>query len=428
MALPFLDAMVPAMATARDGASPVLRFGTVYVPNGMIMKNFWPATEGAGFEITPILRPLEAFRSQMLVLGGLANREADPRAREGGGDHSRSGTSFLTGAHAKHTDGPDMGAGTSMDQVIAKQMAQQTQLQSLELTVGSNEWIGACEPGYACPYTRTICWSTPTTPLPTENDPRVVFERLFGDIGTTDAAVRLARMKRNRSILDALRGDLARFQSALGAGDRARLDEYLSAVRDVERRIQVAEAQADRELPLLEQPAGGIPPKFDEHAKLLLDLLVLALQSDLTRVFTFMMGYEGSDRSYPEIGVADGHHPLTHNMEPEPVEKVTRINTFHAQMFAYFVEKLHAAREGEGTLLDQSILMFAAGISNGNTHSHLDVPVVLVGGGNGQLKGGRYVRYPDIPVANLHLSILDRFGIAMDQFGDSTGRLSGVFS
>ena len=427
--LPLLDCMVPAFASIRNTpAKPTLRFGTVYVPNGVITKNFWPPSEGGEFEFMPILEPLRPFRDQMLVLGGLAHREANPKAREGGGDHSRSGTSFLTGAHARHTDGPDMGAGTSVDQLIGRELGQDTQLSSLELTLGSNEWIGACEPGYACPYTRTISWRTPTTPLPTENDPRVVFERLFGDIDTTDPATRLARTRKTRSVLDTLTEEVARFQRGLGSADRTKLTEYLEALRDVERRMQIAEDQADRELPVVEQPAGGVPANFDEHARLMFDLLVLGLQSDLTRVFTFMMGYEGSDRSYPEIGVPDGHHPLTHNIEPEPVAKVTKINTLHMQMFAHFLERLRSTPDGDGSLLDHSICLYGSGISNGNTHSHLDLPTLLLGGAGGRLKGGRYVRYSDLPMANLHLSLLDVFGLPVERFGDSTGRLDGVFN
>jgi hypothetical protein len=426
LALPFLDGMVPAFAAVqRSAAAARLRFGTVYVPAGVALKNFWPATTGKGFEFTPILEPLKPFRDNLVVLGGLANREADSKGNEGVGDHSRAGTSFLSGAHAKKTDGPDMRAGRTLDQVVADKYAKETQLPSMELTLGANEWIGSCDPGYACPYSRTISWRTETTPLPMENDPRVVFERLFGDVSSTDPATRLARIRENRSILDSLVEEVRAFQKGLGADDRGKLTQYTDAVRDIERRIQRAEEQNDRELLLVEKP-GAIPVRFDEHAKLLLDLQILAFQSDLTRVFTMMMGYEGSDRAYPEIGVPDGHHSLTHNIDPVPYEKVTRINTLHVQMLAYFVERLKNTPDGDGSLLDHTFLVYGSGISNGNTHSHVDVPVVVIGG-SGKVKGGHYVRYDDLPLANLHRNIFELFDVPLNgEWGDSTGRLAGV--
>jgi hypothetical protein len=427
LALPFLDGMVPAFASGRAAVikGGPLRFGTVYVPAGVALKNFWPATEGSDFEFTRILEPLRPFKDQMLVLGGLANREADPKGNEGVGDHSRAGTSFLSGAHAKKTDGPDMRAGTTLDQLLAEEFARETQLPSLELTLGSNEWIGSCDPGYACPYSRTISWKTPTTPLPMENDPRVVFERLFGDVASTDPASRLARIKENRSLLDSVLTEVRGFERGLGSGDRRKLDQYVDAVRDVERRIQRAEEQSGRELLLVDKPAG-VPVRFDEHAKLLLDLQVLAFQSDLTRVFTLMMGYEGSDRAYPEIGVSDGHHSLTHNIDPVPYEKVTKINVLHVQMLAYLLDRLRSTTDGDGTLLDRTMLVYGSGISNGNTHSHVDVPVVVLGSAGGRLKGGRYIRYNDLPLANLHRNIFEAFNMPITTWGDSTSRLDGV--
>lgn len=427
LALPFLDGMVPAFAAIRNSAaSPALRLGTVYVPAGVALKNFWPATTGRAFEFTPILEPLKPFKDSMVVLGGLSNREADPKGNEGVGDHSRAGTSFLSGAHAKKTDGPDMRAGTTLDQIVAEQYSKQTQLPSLELTLGANEWIGSCDPGYACPYTRTISWRTPTSPLPMENDPRVLFERMFGDVNSTDPAVRLARMKENRSLLDSLIEEVRGFQKGLGGGDRHKLGEYVDAVRDIERRIQRAEEQNDRELVHVDKP-GSIPVRFDEHAKLLLDLQLIAFQSDLTRVFTLMMGYEGSDRAYPEIGVPDGHHSLTHNIDAVPYGKVTKINTYHVQMLAYLLERMQATRDGDGSLLDHSVIVYGSGISNGNTHSHVDVPVVMIGGGGGRIKGGQYVHYPELPLSNLHRNIFDMFNIPLSgQWGDSTGRLDGI--
>ena len=427
MALPFLDGMVPAFAAARGAAAaPALRFGTMYVPAGVALKNFWPATSGRDFEFTPILEPLKPFKNQMVVLGGLSNREADSKGNEGVGDHSRAGTSFLSGAHAKKTDGPDMRAGTTLDQILAQKYASETQLPSLELTLGANEWIGSCDPGYACPYSRTISWRTPTSPLPMENDPRVVFERLFGDVTSTDPAVRLARMKENRSLLDSLVEEVKHFQKGLGSGDRSKMTEYVDAVRDIERRIQRAEEQNNRELVQVEKP-GAIPIRYDEHAKLLFDLQLLAFQSDLTRVFTMMMGYEGSDRAYPEIGVPDGHHSLTHNIDPVPYGKVTKINQYHVQMIAYFLERLRATPDGDGTLLDHSVLLYGSGISNGNTHSHVDVPVVMMGGGGGRIKGGQYLRFADLPMTNVHRNVFEMFNVPLNgEWGDSTSRLDGV--
>jgi hypothetical protein len=426
LALPFLEAMVPAFP-ARAAMTAPLRFGTAYVPAGLALKNFWPATERSDFEITRILEPFRQFRDQMIVVGGLNNSEADPKGSDGsGGDHSRTSGAFLTAAHPKRTEGPDMHVGISFDQVLAKHFAKQTQLASLELTLGNNAWIGACDPGYACPYSRTLAWSSPTTPLPTENDPRVIFERLFGDVASTDTAARVARMKENRSLLDSVTSELTRVERRLGSGDRQKLDQYLEAVRDIERRIQVQEQQKAREILAVDQP-GAVPERYDDHAKLIFDLQVLAFQTDLTRVFTIMMGYEGSDRPYPEIGVPDGHHSLTHNLDAVPYEKQTQINEFHARMFAYFVEKLRSVKEGEGTLLDNTVLIYGSGISNGNSHNHSSIPIVLMGGLGGKLKGGRYIRYNDVPFSNLLLTLGDKIGLPpMDRFGDSTGRVTDL--
>jgi hypothetical protein len=425
IALPFLDGMLPAFAAVKSSAS-ALRFGTMYVPAGVALKNFWPSTAGTDFELSPILEPLAPFRDRIAILGGLSNREADSKGNEGVGDHSRAGTSFLSGAHAKKTDGPDMRAGTTLDQILAQKYAAETQLPSMELTLGSNEWIGSCDPGYACPYSRTISWRTPTSPLPMENDPRVVFERLFGDVNSTDPAVRLARIKENRSILDSLVAEVNGFQRGLGSGDRHKLGDYVDAVRDIERRIQRAEEQNDREMVNVERP-GAIPVRYDDHAKLLFDLQLLAFQSDLTRVFTMMMGYEGSDRAYPEIGVPDGHHSLTHNIDPGPYAKVTKINRYHVEMMAYFLGRLQATPDGDGTLLDHVALVYGSGISNGNTHSHIDVPVVVTGGGGGRIKGGQYVRYDDLPLANLHRNLFEMFDVPLNsEWGDSTSRLAHV--
>ncbi len=427
-ALPLLDGMVPAFAAGRDSAAKSsIRFGTVYSPTGMNMKAWTPTTEGSGFELTRILQPLAPYRDQMTVLGGLCNPIADPRPGEGTGDHSRAAAAFLTCAHAKKTDGADMKLGISVDQIVAKEYAKYTQLPSLELTLGSNVQVGGCDPGYACPYSRTIAWRSPTTPLQMETDPRVVFERLFGDVNNTDPAERLKRMEKQRSILDSVLQEVSRFQKGLGAGDRGKMSEYLESIRDIERRIQRAEEQKDREFPLVEQPSGGIPARYDDHARLLFDMQAVALRADLTRVFTFMMHHEGSDRPYPEIGISEGHHPMTHNVtDPDIVEKVTKINIFMATLFAEFVQKLKETPDGDGSLLDHTILLYGSGISNANVHSHEGLPVALIGGGNGQLKGGRFLKYPNLPMANLHVTLLEKLGLPVDNFADSTGKLPNL--
>ena len=428
LALPLLDGMVPAFAAIRNTAArPTLRFGTVYSPTGMIMKAFRPTTVGADFEITRILEPLRPFRDQMLVIGNLNNPIANPRPGEGTGDHSRAGSSFLTCAHAKKTEGADIELGTSIDQVLAKEFGKYTQLPSLELSLSFNNMVGGCDPGYACPYTRTLSWSSATTPVPMETDPRAVFERLFGDVTSTNPAERQARRQQQRSLLDSVTEEVTRLRKKLGPSDGTKLTEYLESIRDIERRIQRAEEQNDRELAVVDQPTGGIPHRYDEHAKIMFDLQAVALRSDLTRVFTFMLNHDGSDRAYTEIGVSDAHHPLTHNIiDAESVEKVTKINVFMAQLFAEFIEKLRSTPDGDGTLLDHSIILYGSGLSNANVHSHDDLPIVLMGGGDGRVKGGRYARYETTRLANLYAALLNTMGVPAQQFGDSTGLLEGL--
>ena len=310
-----------------------------------------------------------------------------------------------------------------MDQILAQETGKQTQLASLELSMESGETAGACDTGYACPYTSTITWKSANTPLPTQNNPRVIFERLFGDTGTTDAKVRLARARQQRSILDSVTQEVAQLQGALPASDRTKLTEYLSAIRDVEQRIQMAEAQSDRELPLVDHPAG-IPSDWEEHMKLMIDLQVLAYQCDLTRVITFMVGREHSGMTYPQIGVPDAHHPISHYAgEVEKIEKVAKINAYHMRMFAYYLEKLKTTSDGDGTLLDHMTMMYGAGIADSNSHDPYDIPIVMAGKGTGLLKGGRHIRFKDVPLANLHLTLMDQFGIVMEKFGDSNGRV-----
>ncbi len=425
LALPLLDGMVPAYAALRKtAANPVRRLGAFYVPNGMEMRAWTPAGYGPGFELSPILRPLEPFRSQVNVLSGLADKVAVPRPGEGIGDHARASATFLTGVHVKKTEGLDIRAGVSMDQIAARALGAETQLASLELGVDSVETLGACDAGYSCAYTNTIAWRTATTPLPMENDPRAVFERLFGSTDSTDAAARLARIRQDRSVLDYVSDRAARLERTLGLGDRTKLEQYFDAVRDVERRIGMAEAQSDREIPRFDQPVG-IPDTFEAHSRLMFDLLVLAYQTDLTRVGTFMLSREVSGRAYPEIGVPDSHHGCSHHQnDPAKLEKLAKINTFHMQQFAYFLGRLQSTPDGDGTLLDHSMLIYGSGISDGNIHFHLDLPVVMAGGGGGTLKGGRHLRYAnDTPLTNLYVSVLGKLGVPVEQFGDSTGKL-----
>ncbi|MBI4464009.1 MAG: DUF1552 domain-containing protein [Acidobacteria bacterium] len=430
LALPLLDGMVPALAGAvGTAAKPAVRLSVVYVPNGIIMDKWTPAAEGTAFDLPPILEPLAPFRDRLLVLSGLAQNEGRARPGEAGGDHSCGCATFLTGVRPKQTEGADLHVGISADQIAAKELGKHTQLASLELGLDPNEVVGICESGFSCAYSNTLSWRTPTTPLPVENNPRAVFERLFGDSDSTDPAERLTRGREDRSLLDSAIRDAARLLAMLGPNDRAKLTEYLDAIRDVERRIQMAEEQASQELPMLDRPVG-IPATFEEHVKLLFDLQVLAYQCDMTRVITFYMGREQSTRTYPEIGIADPHHPLTHHSgDAVKIAKVIQINSYHTKMFAYFLEKLRSTPDGDGSLLDHLMIVYGGGLSDGNLHLHNNLPILLVGGG-GQIKGGRHLRYPkDTPMMNLHLAMLDKMGIPEERLGDSTGKLellSGV--
>ena len=425
LALPLLDAMVPALtALSQTAAAParLRRLGVFYVPNGMSMGYWWPRNEGPLAELPPTLQSLAALKDQVLLLGGLADKPADLML--GGGDHARSAGTFLTATTFKLTTGADVYAATSMDQVAAAELGRQTQLTSLELGIESNAMLGTCDGGSSCAYTNTISWRNPTTPLPVERDPRAVFERLFGTSGSTDPAARVARLQRDRTIIDAVGAELKRLQQILGAGDRLKVSEYVDSVRDVERRIQTAAAQSSRELPLVDEPAG-IPEDYATHAKLQMDLLALAYQTDLTRVSTFMLAKEVSGRAYPEIGVSDSHHPLSHHQdESGKLERLHKINEYHFQQFAHLAAKLAATPDGDGTLLDHTVLLYGTGISDSNTHFHDDLPVAVVGGKGAGIRGGRYVRHADgTPISNLYVSLLDRLGVAVDAFGDSTGRI-----
>jgi hypothetical protein len=423
MALPLLDSMVPALAATTSTASPT-RLSFVYVPNGMLMDQWTPATLGYNYEMTSILEPLAPFRDDMLVISGLAHNTGWALEGEGPGEHARASATFLTGVHPKKTEGADLRAGTSIDQIVAREFRKHTQLASLEVALDSTEVVGTCDTGYSCAYSNTLCWSSPTTPVPMESKPRAVFERLFGDSDSTDPAERRARIRKDRSILDLVTQDVARLQTKLGGKDRAKLTQYLDSIRDIERRIQIAEDQSARELPSVERPVG-VPPTFTAHCKLMMDLQVLAFQTDMTRVITFMMGREQNTRIYNELGIKDAYHPLSHHQNnPDKIAQVHQIDILHSQMFAYYLEKMRSTPDGDGSLLDHSMVIYGSSLSDGNLHVHNDLPILLVGGGAGQIKGGRHIRYPeDTPTTDLFLTLLDKLGIPLENFGDSTGRV-----
>jgi len=432
IALPLLDSMTPAMtALAQSAAKPVKRLGFVYTPNGATMSAWTPAGEGPTLtELSPSLAPLGALRDQVLVPTGLSQKQAESLG-DGNGEHSRGQTVWLSGVHPRRTEGADVAAGMTVDQLAAQTLGKDTPLLSIEMALEQNYLVGNCDNGYSCVYWNTISWRTPTTPLPMEVNPRIVFERLFGDGGSPEH--RLGQMKEDRSILDSVREAVVSLQNRLGAADRARVAEYLDSMREIERRIQVAERHRDDagiELP--DRPIG-VPDGYDEHAKLMFDLAALAFQADVTRVFTLLLGREQTNRPYPFIGVPEAHHALSHHQnDPVRLAKCAKINTYHIQLLARFAEKLRSIPDGDGTLLDHSMVLQGSGISNSDQHSHIDLPLVLVGGGAGSLKGGRHLRFPkDTPMNNLHLALLDKVGVDVSKFGDSTGTvqlepLSGV--
>jgi hypothetical protein len=435
VALPLLDGMIPALtALGQTPARPVKRFGVVYVPNGVVIDRWTPATAGTGFEFSPILKPLEPYRQQLLVLTGLT-QNVDGLTAQSGAVHGRCATKFLTGAIPRPfgQEGSDFLADISIDQLVARELGRQTQLGSLELSLESGDkGAGTCDGGYSCTYSHTIAWRGPRTPLPMEHNPRVVFERMFGDGGSTDPSARRERMQRNASLLDSVREKVTDLRLGLGPSDARKLSEYLDAVRDIERRIQRAEEQVDRELPAYDQPAG-VPGTFAEHARLMFDLQVLAYQSDLTRVITFMVGREFSSRTYPEVGAPGGHHPLSHEDSAASREQLSRINIHHAEQFAYYLQRLDATPDGDGSLLDHLILYYGAGMAEGD-HQPWNLPIVIAGGGAGQVTGDRHLRFGSdstatrslkggTPLANLHLSVLEKLGIRMGAIHDSTGRL-----
>ncbi len=420
VALPFLDAMTPAFAAA---STPITRIAFVYTANGVIMKNWTPSQEGAGFAFSDTLLPVAPFRDQLLVLSGLAHRNGEALG-DGPGDHARAGASWLTGVHPKKTRGADIHNGQSIDQMLAADHGRGTPLPSLELGLQDVRMVGGCDSGYSCAYSNTVSWSSPTAPLPYETNPRRVFERLFGDGDTTDPAVRAVHARQNRSLLDFVLADAQRLSPGLGAGDRRKLSDYLDSVREVERRIQNAEGHDAVDLPVLDRP-DGVPPTFEEHVQLMSDLIAIAFQADLTRVVTLMYSREGGNRTYRSIGVPDAHHGLSHHQnDPERMTRLQLIDRHHVAMLAYFLAKLQDAQDENGSLLDHSMVVYGSSLSDSNAHTHDNLPTLLAGGGSGRLRGGRHLRYPDgTPMTNLFLTMLDKLGSHRDQVGDSTGMI-----
>jgi hypothetical protein len=418
VSLPLLDAMLPAFVPlAKADAKPKMRFGAVYFPNGAIMQQLTPKTAGAGFEFTPILKPLEPFRDSLIVVTNLTR----PHPGSQFGDHAVSAAGFLTGVWPKRTEAEDVLANTTIDQVVARQIGQDTPLPSLEVaTEDFTGYVGGCSPGFSCAYLNTISWSTPSTPLPMEINPRAVFERLFGAAGT--AADRQARIAKERSILDSVVQEANGIGQGLGVRDRTRLSDYLDNLREIERRIQRQEARGAESTVDAPDAPIGVPDSFDEHVALLFDLLAVAWQSDTTRVFTFMMSRELSQRTYPQIGVTEQHHSVSHHQnKPEKMAQVVKINTYYAGMYAKFLEKLRATPDGDGSLLDHSLIVYGAGMADSNAHATDPLPLIAIGGGVGT--GHRHIELPTrTPVGNFWMNVADKFGKPMDRFGDSTGK------
>ena len=423
VALPFLDAMVPALSAA---SKPAPRFAAVYFGNGANMFDWTPEAEGTGFTFSPTLKSLEPFRDDTLVLTGLDNHPASDQG-DSGGQHPRAAPGFMSCEHPKQTEGADVRAGMTVDQVIAERICRDTKLPSLQVTVDRNDVVGACDHGYACAYMNSMSWKTPTTPLPAESTPRFVFERMFG-VGST-AEERLARNQEDRSILDGLAEEISQLSGKLGARDRTKLAEYFDAVRDVEQRIAKGEA-TNSDFAALEAPVG-VPGTFREYAELMYDLQVLAFQTDVTRVTSFMMARENINRAYPEIGLPEAHHSISHHgNNPQKMTDYSKLNAYHIDTLAYFIKKLKEIPDGDGTLLDHTAVLYGSGFSDGNVHNNYNVPVVVVGGRSQGIKGNRHLKYPTgTPLANLMLALMDRYGVPMEHFGNSTGELdllSGV--
>ncbi len=428
LSLPLLEAMVPARtALAQTAANPAVRLGLLFIPHGAVMNQWTPASVGA-LELSPTLMPLAAHKDQVVVLSNLAHEMAGPQgAGDNGGDHTRCPAVFLNGVHPKRTDGADIQAGTTIDQMAAARIGQQTLLPSLELAVEDySGLVGSCDVGFSCTYMNTISWRTPTSPMPMEINPRVVFDRMFGDGATAEE--RLERIERQRSILDAVAGQIRRLQGDLGATDRTRVTEYLDTVREIERRIQLAEKQAAN--PNLEVPEtpSGIPDDHEEHTKLMFDLMAIAYQADIIRISTFMMAREVSYRTFPKLGISEAFHPASHHQNnPQRLEQLAKINAFHVQQVAHLLDRLKATPDGDGTLLDHSLILYGSAMSNSNVHDHAPLPVLVAGGAGGKLKGGRHLSYPTgTPMSNLLVSILNKAGVEQERVGDSKGLLSDL--
>jgi len=422
LALPLLDAMIPAAtAAAKTPAGRLQRLGYVFMPMGCDRSRWTPKSANNLDQLSPILDSLESVKDDLTVFTNMELRPAYP------GSHATSNSSFLSAARAKVTESTDYYLGTTADQVAAKQIGQATQLPSLELAMDLLQTVGQCDNGYACVYQNNLSWSSPTTPLPAEAHPRLVFENLFGEGGTLEE--RKASLRKRASLLDSITAEMKRLQRGLNAGDRARVSEYLDSIREVERRIEKAETDAkDNPLPDLDRPTG-VPAAYADHARLMFDLQLLAYQGDITRIITFQIARETSNRTYPEIGVADPHHPLSHHGDnPQKIARMAKINAFHVSLFAEYLEKLKNTKEGNGSLLDNVLLLYGSGIGNPNVHDHTNLPVLVAGGATGGMKGNRHIRYDSpTPLANLHLTLLDKVGVKIDAFGDSTGKINGLF-
>jgi Protein of unknown function (DUF1552) len=428
LSLPLLDSMVPAQPPlSKTAAQPQIRLGLCFIPHGAVINNWTPIGEGSDFEISRTLAPLEPFRNQLVVVSNLAHRNAAPAGPgDNGGDHTRSPAVYLNGVHPKRTDGADIRAGITIDQIAAEKIGQQTPLPSLELAIEDfSGLVGSCDVGFSCAYMNTISWRTPTTPLPMEINPRVVFDRLFGDGATAEE--RLERIEQERSILDAVTSDVRRLEGKLGPTDRNRVAEYLDTVREIERRIQLAEKQNGSNIAVPATPSG-IPDDHQAHTHLMFDLMAVAFQADITRISTFMMAREVSYRTFPMLGISEGFHPASHHQNnPARLENLTKINTYHVSLLAHFLEKLRSTPDGDGNLLDHSLVLYGSGMSNSNIHNHSPLPVLVAGGAAGKMTGGRHLKYPEnTPMANLLLTILDKAGVPQESVGDSTGLLTEV--
>jgi hypothetical protein len=425
VALPLLDAMVPAFSTrAQAAGGPVRRLGFIYTPNGATMSAWTPTGDGPRLEeLSPSLMALAPFKEHLLVPTGLSQRQAESWGN-GNGEHSRGQTVWLSGVHPKRTEGADVRNATTVDQIAAQIIGADTRLMSIEMALEQNYLVGNCDNGYSCVYWNTISWRTPTTPLPMEVNPRIVFERMFGDGGSPEQ--RLAQVREDRSILDSVKDAVASLERRIGAGDRVKVAEYLDSMREIERRIQVAERQSGESVLALPDRPIGVPEEYDEHAKLMFDLAALAFQADITRVFTLLLGREQTNRPYPFIGIPEAHHAISHHQnDPVKLAKCAKINAYHIELLARFAAKLQATADGEGTLLDHSMILQGSGLSNSDQHSHIDLPLVVLGGGGGRLKGGRHLRFPkDTPMNNLHLALLEKVGVPVEKLGDSTGKIN----